>query len=289
MTESHYDTLGVDRGATDEEITRAFRRKAREHPDLGAAADGVDMHRLDRARRVLLDPALRAAHDADLDSGRTHRAAEEDVVDVEVVDDWGQEQTWAQPPGPAPHPAPSPGPVPGPTPQPPSWGPPEGPAYPAPEQPTNGPYYPPSMQIPTYQPGVGGPGISGFGGHPYGTPETWWQVVKGHNLTHRISGIVWVLLWVPLIVLGLAQGSLANLESLGIANLVALLLGVRRIRRGKWFLYGLLLFGVFSFLGFVLRDSPDGWQVGSAAIALWLVSYVVAVESRAHYYRRGGR
>jgi hypothetical protein len=61
-----YETLGVDRGASREEIVRAWRRRARaEHPDSRPrdAAAPARFRALAEAYRVLGDPARRAAYD----------------------------------------------------------------------------------------------------------------------------------------------------------------------------------------------------------------------------------
>ena len=59
---NHYQTLGVDRGASPDEIKRAYRRLASQHhPDKGG-----DKHRfqeIEQAYRTLSDPQRRAAHD----------------------------------------------------------------------------------------------------------------------------------------------------------------------------------------------------------------------------------
>ena len=68
---SLYDLLGVAPDASQPELTRAYRRRARElHPDLAAAGSGDESFAaLTRAYRLLSDPARRAAYDA------THQAA----------------------------------------------------------------------------------------------------------------------------------------------------------------------------------------------------------------------
>jgi curved DNA-binding protein CbpA len=71
----HYRQLGVARSASREEITQAWRRRARaEHPDRrpGQADDeAVGRFRaLAEAYRVLSDPARRAAYDRALECGQ---------------------------------------------------------------------------------------------------------------------------------------------------------------------------------------------------------------------------
>jgi curved DNA-binding protein CbpA len=72
----HYQLLGVARGASREEITQAWRRRARaEHPDRrpGEAGDeaAVRFRALAEAYRVLSDPERRTAYDRALGGGRT--------------------------------------------------------------------------------------------------------------------------------------------------------------------------------------------------------------------------
>ncbi len=61
----YYDTLGVARDATQEEIKRAYRKKARKlHPDLNKDADAEEKFKaLGEAYEVLKDPEKRAAYD----------------------------------------------------------------------------------------------------------------------------------------------------------------------------------------------------------------------------------
>lgn len=62
----YYKLLDVDRGSSEEEIKKAYRRlmKAGAHPDLGG--DGDRAKDLNAAYRTLLDPNRRARYDADL-------------------------------------------------------------------------------------------------------------------------------------------------------------------------------------------------------------------------------
>lgn len=65
---SHYETLGVDPKAGQEEIDRAYRRAAkRTHPDHGGTDEAFQ--RVQRAGECLRDPSRRAAYDATGDDG----------------------------------------------------------------------------------------------------------------------------------------------------------------------------------------------------------------------------
>ena len=72
-----YELLGVQPGATPEEITRAYRRRARVlHPDAqpGQAREPARFRELEGAYRVLHDPARRAAYDQALRQAAARRA-----------------------------------------------------------------------------------------------------------------------------------------------------------------------------------------------------------------------
>jgi curved DNA-binding protein CbpA len=64
---SLYDLLGVAPDASQPELTRAYRRRARElHPDLAPDADQDEFRAVTRAYRLLSDPARRSSYDTAL-------------------------------------------------------------------------------------------------------------------------------------------------------------------------------------------------------------------------------
>ena len=66
-----YAVLGVPRTATDAELTKAYRQRAKfTHPDAGG--DPLAFRAVDRAWRTLSDPGLRAGYDAELDGEAVH-------------------------------------------------------------------------------------------------------------------------------------------------------------------------------------------------------------------------
>ena len=66
-TPDPYRLLGIDPGATAEEVRAAFRQKVREnHPDTAAEEpESGDIQDIIEAYRLLIDPDSRAKHDSD--------------------------------------------------------------------------------------------------------------------------------------------------------------------------------------------------------------------------------
>lgn len=73
---NHYDVLGLERSATQEDVRRAFRRESmRTHPDRGGSQAAQTA--VNRAYEVLMDTDLRAHYDS---TGEDVRPKPEDIV-----------------------------------------------------------------------------------------------------------------------------------------------------------------------------------------------------------------
>ncbi len=75
---SHYETLGVAKDATQQQIKSAYRKMARKlHPDVNPGQDAAEQFKLvTRAYEVLSDETKRANYDATGDeNGNGHQAS----------------------------------------------------------------------------------------------------------------------------------------------------------------------------------------------------------------------
>src|SRR3990167_10061580 len=62
--ESHYDTLGIRKEATAEQIKKAYFQMAKKyHPDAGDETAISKFHEVTEAYKVLSDPVTKKAHD----------------------------------------------------------------------------------------------------------------------------------------------------------------------------------------------------------------------------------
>ena len=81
-----YKLLGVDPGASDDLIKKAFKRRAAQyHPDRNHAPDAAErMAEVDEAHRILMDPVLRAEYDK---TGEipSKQPSMEDIVRKEII------------------------------------------------------------------------------------------------------------------------------------------------------------------------------------------------------------
>lgn len=90
---SHYDVLGVPPDATDDDLRKAYRRRAREtHPDTGGSAEQFSLVQL--AYEVLRDPGQRETYDRSL--------VGETLGDSEPADttfaEWGSTEVFTEAP-----------------------------------------------------------------------------------------------------------------------------------------------------------------------------------------------
>ncbi|NLC06119.1 MAG: DnaJ domain-containing protein, partial [Erysipelothrix sp.] len=61
----YYEVLGISKGASDDEIKRAYKKKARQyHPDVNKASDAEERFKeVNEAYQVLSDADQKAAYD----------------------------------------------------------------------------------------------------------------------------------------------------------------------------------------------------------------------------------
>lgn len=120
MPPDHYETLGIAREATPDEVRAAYRTLAKaHHPDrvvgdaAAKAAAEARFKAVGEAYGVLKDGEARAAYDRTM-APRAQRPAREEVPVWEGADQWWPEPSdfvarpWSRPPPPAPGPRPSP-------------------------------------------------------------------------------------------------------------------------------------------------------------------------------------
>jgi curved DNA-binding protein CbpA len=83
---SLYELLGVPPDASEPDLARAYRRRARElHPDRALAGTGAEpFAALTQAYRLLSDPHRRAAYDATLREPRTSERPTPDAIPVPI-------------------------------------------------------------------------------------------------------------------------------------------------------------------------------------------------------------
>lgn len=84
-THKHYDTLGVGRDASADDIKTAFRRKARDcHPDRNPGIDPQIMAAVNAAYEILGDAVRRARYDEHGDDDR-HASREQEAEQLVVM------------------------------------------------------------------------------------------------------------------------------------------------------------------------------------------------------------
>lgn len=269
-----YEVLRVHPQAPPELIKKSFQVLAQTwHPDKGG--DGtVDMQDLTMARDILLDPDRRKAFDAHLAAKadaerRQHETTEphvEEIVEQEVVDDWGQEEAWvphtnttAAPPS-EPH-------------YPPTWHPTD------PDQ--HG--YNPNISEQTGQQGYVSPYQQQF--TYVSTPRSQGATREdlfGRSTRARISGVVLLIVSALPIVLGLLSGS-----GISSAMFLLTLLGVS-VWIGRSYVEGrktwpFMLWVALSVIFTLGTANTSTWA--GLFFGVWTVAYLVSVLSRRADFR----
>jgi curved DNA-binding protein CbpA len=78
----HYETLGVDKDSTPEDIKKAYRRQAMKHHPDRDGGDGDKFHAIERAYNTLSDPGSRAHYDA---TGESDQPNQDDLASARVA------------------------------------------------------------------------------------------------------------------------------------------------------------------------------------------------------------
>jgi len=228
-----YDVLGVSPDATQDEIKRAYRSRARRtHPDAGGSPE--DFVRVSRAWDQVHDASSRAAYDERLRASTPPRTAP-DVAPETPAAEWGSHEYFA-PGGMGNNPRPAPRPS-WPYP-PPGWRPPAGTPRPYPppgwRPPTNFPRRPAPRPPSTARPDRSGPAIprekrSG----PYSR--------RGALLWWPVSFVYWWALLIGIAVLSTAGRDLTAPVALMLFGWLPALRYFRRQRTRKtWVALGLV-------------------------------------------------
>jgi curved DNA-binding protein CbpA len=104
VPKDYYEVLGVPRTATDTEIKRAFRQRARElHPDVNTSPDATrQFQRVNEAYQVLGDPSRRSTYDRTGSTGRVRvrtarRPAAQSATRARPASSTHTRPDWSQP------------------------------------------------------------------------------------------------------------------------------------------------------------------------------------------------
>lgn len=81
---SHYETLGVNKDATQDEIKKAYRRLAsKHHPDKGGSNE--EFQKIEEAYRTLSDPQKRAQYDTGSNGTQFHFHGNPSDIDLDTI------------------------------------------------------------------------------------------------------------------------------------------------------------------------------------------------------------